>query len=201
MAIITCPGCGQQVPDFNPNCQFCGVLLSGNPQVTVKKTIECPNCEMILKDTTEICPGCGTNVMHLARDTRSTIGFTYHGKIPPFAWPMYYLISAYWTVSGLYGTVSPFLFGQGFTICIIFPILQVLMGIGLLLRIEAVRGIVNILCWFSILGGILGAIGSIISIPATGVFGVIAVIGYVLTIVTSALMIWVIGLTQANIRD
>jgi ribosomal protein S27E len=202
MAIIQCPGCGQQVPDFNANCQFCGAMLKGNPQVRQSKTIQCPSCDMILKDTTENCPGCGASTIHLARSTRDITGFSYGGPVPPFAWPLYYVISAYWVLSGIAAIAFSAMSKDGIDIfSAMCPGFQVLLGIGLLLRLEIFRGIVNFLCWCSILGGLFTVIGSLLGMSVFGAMAIPFLLMGLLQIVTSALMIWVIGLTQTRVND
>lgn len=202
MAIIQCPGCGQKVPDFSANCQFCGARLKGNPEIRQTQTIQCPSCDMILRDTTENCPGCGASTIHLARSTRDITGFSYGGPVPPFAWPLYYVISAYWVLSGIAEIVLSAISRDGIQLwSAVCPGFQIFLGIGLLLRLEIIRGIVNVLCWFSILGGLLKVIGGILVMATIGAMAIPNVLFGLIQIITSALMIWVIGLTQTRMSD
>lgn len=178
---------------------FCGCVVRSTQGYVEKRTNVCPNCEMILKDTTEICPSCGTNVMYMARSTKEVMGFSYSGKAPPFAWPLYYVISGYWVLSGIASIAIPALTGFGGGSC--WGIVQALLGIGLLLKVNRIRRVVNFLCFMGLAFGLLLVGISLFVLFFDGKFGFEVFANGLMTVVTNALMIWVIGLTQDAFDD
>jgi hypothetical protein len=81
-------------------------------------------------------------------------------------------------------------------ISIAFYGISVVLGIGLLAKIEIIRGIVNFVCGISLVFGILGLIGSFGSVLVLGGLGVIMLIRNVLDICMNAFMIYLIGETD-----
>lgn len=71
-----------------------------------------------------------------------------------------------------------------------------LFGLGLMLRIEIIRGIVNFVAGLKLAFGLLGLAGSLIG---TGLFGAMALIGVLFNlfdIITSGMLLWLIGETD-----
>lgn len=194
-----CPNCEKTIPHHVDQCMFCGCTVRATQGYVEKRTNVCPGCEMILKDTTEICPSCGTNVMHLARSTKEVIGFSYSGKAPPFAWPLYYVISAYWVLSGIASIALPMLTGFGGGSC--FGIVQALLGIGLLLKVNRIRRWVNWICFAGLAFGLLSIGFSLLALIVDGKLGFEVFAFGLMTVATNGLMIWVIGLTQDAFDD
>ncbi|GAB4118288.1 MAG: hypothetical protein Fur0036_02350 [Fimbriimonadaceae bacterium] len=195
-----CPNCEKTIPHHVDQCMFCGCVVRATQGYVEKRTNVCPGCEMILKDTTEICPSCGTNVMHLARSTKEVLGFSYSGKAPPFAWPLYYVISGYWILAGIASIALPALMGAGVGgSC--WGIVQALLGVGLLLKVNRVRRIVNTICFIGLAFGLLMIGFSLFALIVDGQFGFAVFANGLMTVVTNALMIWVIGLTQDAFDD
>jgi hypothetical protein len=73
---------------------------------------------------------------------------------------------------------------------------SVLLGIGLALRIELARGIVNFFCGIRILFGLLGLAGSVLGSVFAGALGLIFVVLNIINIATAAFMIYLIGETE-----
>jgi hypothetical protein len=71
-----------------------------------------------------------------------------------------------------------------------------LIGIGLLLRIEIVRGIVNFFCGLRILFGLFGLLGSLGGVLLFGALGFLFLVMNVVDIATAAFMIYLIGETD-----
>ncbi|HAY14975.1 MAG TPA: hypothetical protein DCY02_10975 [Armatimonadetes bacterium] len=178
---------------------FCGCVVRATQGYVEKRTNVCPNCEMILKDTTEICPSCGTNVMYMARSTKEVMGFSYSGKAPPFAWPLYYVISGYWVLAGIASIALPMLVGIEGGSC--FGIVQALLGIGLLLRVNRIRRWVNWICFLGLAFGLLSIGFSLLALIVDGKLGFEVFAFGLMTVATNGLMIWVIGLTQDAFDD
>lgn len=180
---------------------FCGCVVRATQGYVEKRTNVCPGCEMILKDTTEICPSCGTNVMHLARSTKEVMGFSYSGKAPPFAWPLYYVISGYWILAGVLSIFLPALLGGFARGASCWGVIQALLGIGLLLKVNKARRMVNLICFVGLALGLLLVGFSLFALIVDGQFGFAVFASGLMTVVTNGLMIWVIGLTQDAFDD
>ena len=124
-------------------------------------------------------------------------------------WPTYYIISGYFVLSGLW-SIGETLYAasahrsgaeaagmgpvQG--VMIIVGVLTALIGLGLLFKVELARGIVNVFCWIRIALGVLSLPAVIGMVVVFGPLGVIMLISSVVDIVTSALMIYLIGETD-----
>ncbi len=75
------------------------------------------------------------------------------------------------------------------------------VGLGLIFRVEAARGIVNVLCFIQILEGALGlAIGFLLS-GFVGIWGIVGMIFSILRVVFAVLMIFAIGETESRAPD
>jgi hypothetical protein len=72
----------------------------------------------------------------------------------------------------------------------------VLLGIGLALRIELIRGIVNFFCGLRIFFGLLGLAGSVLGSMFAGPLAIIFILMNVVNIATAAFMIYLIGETD-----
>jgi hypothetical protein len=73
-----------------------------------------------------------------------------------------------------------------------------LIGLGLILRIEAARGIVNVICFIQILSGVLDIAFFFFAAPALGLFGAVGFIFAFIRIGLAGLMIFVIGETESR---
>lgn len=72
----------------------------------------------------------------------------------------------------------------------------ILLGLGLILKWEWARGVVNIVCWINILGGLFNLVIAIFSSPMSGVMGIVNVFLAMFTIAWTGAQIWVIGETD-----
>jgi len=174
--------------------------------------ISCPQCKATLPDETTYCQFCRNNfaagtASQAAR--RSQIeedsGYTYPETQPlNLKWvkPVYYGIAAYWVINALFsiGRLVSFgaagsLFGAIFLVISLFSLL---VGIGLLCKVELARNYVNFICWFNILGGACSLAGSfVLSIFSfTSLYGILGMIFALLNLVLSVVMIFVIGETD-----
>ncbi len=128
-------------------------------------------------------------------------GFAMPGT-PGWVLPAYYGISGWWFLNGVWTVLSTLISKNGASgfgvIIVVIGGLTALVGLGLILRIDAVRGIVNVLCALNIL---FGAIGLITAFFMTGVFGIWAAIGMIrnaIQIAMAGLMIYLIGETDTH---
>ena len=78
---------------------------------------------------------------------------------------------------------------------------SVLVGIGLLLQAELVRGLVNVMSFLKLVRGLGGLIGSLLGIVFAGPLGLLLVVFSLINIVVAGATIWVIGETRTRAPD
>jgi len=144
-------------------------------------TITCPNCKQTLPYKAQTCQFCKSDVRTVARaalpDQRPVGPAVESWKITS-----YYVMGGWWILNGLLivlgsaqllsklATGGAMMFSGIPAIGIIIGIVYALTGIGLLLKIEIARGIVNVLSWITIalsvlnVGGLL--LGGLVFGPA-----------------------------------
>jgi hypothetical protein len=166
--MITCPGCQKTLPDWSKNCQFCG---ADTAKVSRPEPVKKPQYVSSL-------------------------------DAPKWVWWAYYGIGAYWMIGGFISVLEGFgLPKLDFSevsniVALVMGGVNVLIGLGILLRIEFIRGIVNVICFMNILSGLLGAWGSFLGI---GLFGFVSVLFMLLNlfdVATGGLMIFLLGETD-----
>src|SRR5213083_132352 len=111
--------------------------------------IQCPNCKNSLPDTFTRCQFCGADVAKVPRPVMPPKASRPLYEPPKWVWIAYYGIAAYWVIGGgmdVFRGVKA-LSGAGFFayIGIAFGVATALVGLGLILHAEIVRGLVNIL--------------------------------------------------------
>ena len=167
--MINCPKCNATLPDWAAKCQFCGNTFTPAPKRAS------------------------------ANDEQETPGQSLNLK---WVWPAYYGIAGWWIVSGLYDVISALTSrhpGSLFsTISIVFAVITLLVGVGLIARVELARGIVNVLCFLQILDGAFGMLGGFVFSFAIPVVGMIAMIMSLLKIALALAMVFVIGETESR---
>src|SRR5437899_1950147 len=171
--MIKCPGCQATLPDGALQCQFCGAQLAAPP----------------------VARG------YARGQTRQSSAMP---GAPSWVMPAYYGIALWWMLSGawdiLQATVWAGKDSGGFldVLGILFGGITALVGLGLLLRIDVVRGIVNVLCFLQIVFGILGLITSFLLSGPLGMIGILGMIHSIVDIGTAGLMIYLIGETETR---
>lgn len=70
------------------------------------------------------------------------------------------------------------------------------MGLGLLLRVEFIRGIINFFCGLRIICGLFKLAGTLIGALFSGPLALLSALFIVLDIATAALMVYLIGETE-----
>lgn len=166
--MIKCPKCQATLPDGSLKCQFCGEMWAGPP-----------------------APRAGL---------KTKIAYT--GGTPAWVWPAYFGIAGWWVVNGvwviLHTTVlaSKEAGGIGAMLSLVVGGVTALIGIGLLLRVEAARGVVNFLCFLQILGGLMTLAGFFFGGAALSLWAVVALLMAFVQIGTAGLMIFLIGETD-----
>lgn len=170
--------------------------------------ITCPKCNATLPDWAQTCQFCQTDVKGVSRPkpvVQQKKGLT---PAASWIWPTYYAMCALFVLEGAAGVAQVFIdshqkiLGQEMGIDafsyvrIAIEGFSILLGIGLALRVEIIRGIVNFFCGLRILFGLLGLAGSVVGTLFAGALGFVFVLLNVVNIATAALMIYLIGETD-----
>ncbi len=172
---MTCPTCQKQVISGVPTCQFCGSDLRGKAPVQPKRSI------------------------FIDSDSYEPI---HTGGKPGWVYPAYYAVCGYYILSSLIGILLVVLnkkndMSDMFNIIAVAIYgLGIIVGIGLLAKIEIIRGLVNYLSFFKILGDLRGIFVSFgIMMLSTGL-GLALLIFNVLDLCAAVFMIYLIGETD-----
>ncbi|MBI1333882.1 MAG: hypothetical protein JST12_12540 [Armatimonadetes bacterium] len=173
---MTCPTCNRQVIAGVPTCQFCGQDLRG------------------------LAPAPGKKSIFIDQDSYDPV---HTGGKPNWVVPAYYIVASYFVLSGALAALLTFMNkkemsdpGMFTYIGFVFDAISVIMGLGLLAKIEIIRGIVNFVCGISLVFGIIDLLGSFGGILAFGMLGVLGLIQNVISICMNAFMIYLIGETD-----
>lgn len=178
--MIKCPNCGQTIPASNAICQFCQHAIPVNLRGAVPK----PNYK---QDDDSLEAGSG---------------------LPPEkVWKIYAFLAWFWILSAVWELifgllVTPLMSGNDFEftifhgVFVLFGLIQMIFGIGLLAKWEGVRRFVTALCCIRIVFGLMALFANLASIIVFGVFGLIAVIMKVFDLGVNAAMIWSINETE-----
>ncbi|MFI5386030.1 MAG: hypothetical protein ACHQ50_07905 [Fimbriimonadales bacterium] len=172
--------------------------------------ITCPKCNATLPDWAQKCQFCQADVRAVVRP--KPVVQQKRGYIPmhTWVWPCYYAMCAFFVLEGGAGILQTILsshakfsgqeVGLGAFSFVEMAIdgFTALLGIGLALRIELARGIVNFFCGLRIFFGILGLFGSLMGTLIFGALGLLFVILNIVNIVTAAFMIYLIGETEKS---
>lgn len=161
----TCPHCGATLPDFAAGCQFCHTSFAPTPGVGARPATR---------------PGAG-------------------GR-PRWVVPAYHAIAGFWVLSGAYDALKGTVLADGEVgglgmMGAAVGGLTAVIGFGLLVRLEAARGIVNVLSAIQILDGLLGVVVAFGLGGLTGL-GVLAI--SVLRVAAAGMMIFLIGETETR---
>jgi hypothetical protein len=173
--------------------------------------ISCPHCKATLPDGTTYCQFCrnnfaaGTAAQTAYRSQSDDSGVSYpEPQALNLKWvkPVYYGVATWWVVNALFSILSVFTGGDagtvGGAIVLLFSLFALLVGLGLIFKVELARGYVNIICWLNIFGGAFQLLGNLLLsfMPKVGIFGILGMIFTVINIALSVLMIFVIGETD-----
>jgi len=174
--------------------------------------IQCPKCGNNLPDWSQSCQFCQTDLKNVARPKPAPGNYPRNQNLvqtAPWIWPTYYIIAGYWVLSGLKDVISAALLmsksadnvaGERISslawIGVVIGLITLLTGIGLIAKVEFIRGFVNIICWLQIAGNLCGTVGIILAGSLMGPAVLIGLIFSVFNIATAALMIYLIGETD-----
>ena len=170
--------------------------------------IQCPNCKNSLPDWVQNCQFCGASTANVVRQVSSNPQLrtgTVLGGPSKWVWIAYFAIAIWFLVGGTIDGIRVVMAGVGskspeavtfIAVLCIFPATRIFTGVGLLVRWEFVRKVVNFVCGIGILFDLLGIIGALLTIPITGGFGVLLLCYSIFDLSTDAGMIYLIGETD-----
>ena len=165
--------------------------------------IKCSKCQATLPDGAGYCQFCGNTFAPQPTRRRDNDEPAYVASgTPKWVWPAYTIISVWWIISGVWGVAQGLMSKNPASFWVIVSMVisavTALVGIGLLLRVELARGIVNVLCFLQIIDGGFGLLGSFMLSFVFGLLGAIAMIVSALRIAMGILMMFVIGETESR---
>jgi len=169
--------------------------------------INCPKCNASLPDWAQKCQFCGTDTTKVARPVVDRT----KRKIAAFETPVwvnvaYYSIAGWFILSALISAAANVISinaaksdsSGGDYIGLVFCVIQILIALGLILKINIVRGIVNFFCALQIIKGILFGLGAFPLMMISPVAGILWLLYQLFDIATAAFMIYLIGETDAG---
>lgn len=167
------------------------------------KMINCPGCGQKLPDTFVRCQFCGADVAKVPRPVQPVQQKRYY-EPPKWVLIAYYGIAIYWLIGGgkdLYrglGFMSDPNNPLGFLgmFSVIVGGVTCIIAIGLLLKLEWVRAIVNFFNFLKIAFGLMSLWGLVTASLAVGPIALLWIGMTVLDIATAVLMIYLIGETD-----
>jgi len=109
---------------------------------------------------------------------------------------VYNLIALYWIADGGFDLVAGLSAKEPSLVAAVFGGFWMMIGFGLLVRIEFVRGLVNILSFIKIGFGVLAIIGGLVGSATVGASALLIVLFGVIDVVTGGLMVYLIGETD-----
>lgn len=162
--------------------------------------IQCPQCRNSLPDTFTKCQFCGADVTKVPRPVQPKVQRSSYGEPAKWVFLAYYGIAGYWLIGGamdIFRGVKSLEESGGFAyIGIVFGAITALVAIGLMARIELVRGIVNILSFLRILSGALGLWGALMGSLFIGPLAILFAIFSAIDVASGLFMIYLIGETD-----
>lgn len=179
----------------------------------LKPMISCPKCNSSLPDWAQKCQFCGTDTTKVARPVVQKT----KQRIAAFETPLWVNI-AYYSIAGWF-ILSALISGATSIIAInsasnrnsilgepnafdyiglVFCGIQVIIGLGLIFKIEIIRAIVNFFCAIQILLSILGGLAAFPMMIASPLIGILYLLLQIFNIATAGFMIYLIGETDAG---
>ncbi len=172
--------------------------------------IQCPKCQQWLALTASACQFCGTDVSRVPRPVvpvkQRVRGATSRHNMK-LVWRLYYFFSALWMFDGLrvviaflVPTLDEFAAGNPFASWgiagMLVGLINMLIGLGLIFKVERIRGAANFLCGMNLLSSLVGFGMSILISGAMGLMGLLGVFFGMFYVVLYGAQIWVIGETD-----
>lgn len=178
--------------------------------------LKCPKCGASLPDWAKQCQFCQTDVSKLARPVQQDTKKHYAAfETPKWVWACYYFIAAWWILGGAYDVLdSMYVFGKPLELLklekefqmqvgpnvvgAIAGAITLIFGLGLALKIELIRGIVNFVAGLKLIFGLLGLAGSLMGMTFAGFLSLPFVIFELVNVITAGMLLWLIGETDMS---
>jgi hypothetical protein len=181
--------------------------------------IQCPNCKQTLPDWQQTCQFCKADTKAVARPVKQRYAKSDQAfAVPKWVWTAYYGIAGYWIIESIFtilttlNTISenaakaaaakneiekmilePSIWSY---LPIAFAGITILFAIGLMIRNNTIRGIVNFFSAIKLLAGVCGIVGTLLAGMVFGPWALLYLIVHLITIGTAAMMIYLIGETD-----
>jgi hypothetical protein len=153
--------------------------------------INCSRCKAALPDWAQVCQFCQTDVTSVARpapEKKVDRGY----RAANWVWTAYYLVAGWWLLGGLLQVLLGFgIIGEGSgpitgTVGAFF----MLMGLGLILNIDLIRGIANILAFLKIIFGLFDVVTSLLATAVLGPLGLLMTFLGLLDLISGIMIIY-----------
>ncbi len=161
--------------------------------------IHCPNCNATLPDYVSRCHFCGSTFanQNLPPKMRAASGGYDATGRPKWVWPAYYGIAGWWILTGAVGIAQGLLLQHGGGIVgTAAGVLNVVFGLGLMARVEIVRGITNVVCFINIVFGLFSLVGAFLASAIFGLLGAIEMVVCMVNIGAAVFLMFLIGETD-----
>jgi hypothetical protein len=156
--------------------------------------IQCPQCKRTLPDGNVRCQFCGADVSTIPRPVpvKKTVAAQAPGA-PSWVGTAYYAVCGYYMLSGAINLVMGILRGP---FVMLLGALSLIFGLGLIFKVDFIRGIANIICWIQIVFGILGLAMSFGWAMIIGPLAFLLIAMNVIQVCMAGFMIYLIGETD-----
>lgn len=179
--------------------------------------IQCPRCHAMLQDWATECEFCQADTTQVERPTPEGPKRHYgHFDVPQWVRTAYYVFAVWWVVDGalnllaglagmldlssVWTSANPLVYQHHSVLTpyldLLFGVLTVIGGLGLLLESDLIRACVTWIAGLRIFWGLVDLLFFLTAGAFLGLFGVLAVILRLLGIFASAMVIYVIGETD-----
>jgi hypothetical protein len=142
------------------------------------------------------CQFCGADTAKVERPKEVKVNKGY--VAPKSIWIWYTVICVYWAVTGAI-TLFAGIKDQA-SLLAIFGGLDLIIGLGMLMRLNIFRGIAHFLCWVNLLGGLCFIVGGLLGTMFFGPYAFISILYGIVDVVVAGLMIYVIAETESHFR-
>ena len=171
--------------------------------------IKCPKCSQSLTDWATHCQFCGADVKAVPRPVQAKKVRQRGFNTAPWIWPAYYACAGYYILSGLADVIQAVAIsphtknpithqesGEINYFGVVIGVATIIIGLGLIAKVEFIRGIVNFFAAFSILGSLFALFGLIVVGSLFGPIVIVFIVMQMISIFASAMIIYLIGETD-----
>lgn len=171
--------------------------------------IQCPKCQATLPDWAQQCQFCQTDTSKLAKAVPQSSTYPRsnpnYGQTPKWLLPLYYFLSTLYVIEGaVYLAMGVSLlmsskgsaFGPLATIPIVVGGASLIIGVGLIAKVEAFRAIANFFSWITIVVNVLSTFSNLMMLLGGNGSAIGGLLGNIVAIATAGGMIYTIAETD-----